>query len=514
MLLIGISDWKDQNHSIIFLNNSPANRNDLLWWLEEYKRYFTMAETQEVMNDIPRIEKRIDNSVARVGGSEEGALWVKETLDPFNDLPRRHVGFPDLIVGNTIVQAVRQSVSYEIGATASDVHIFMDCIDTNTAYYENPKYIETYARPNNYIVDAVSGVGTRPVGGLTIRKGPVGSTLGINTTQSCYGIPRNFLLSGPVRVLAKAFEITNTTPSLTAGGALAVYRNATTVPYKDEQTCVLRNATNPTTNSAAYNMKRLGPVPMNLKEVMIIPGAQQWSAKEGCYCVGIMSNQTNDPQEEESCVISRKDSQTATDKEWINSFVQGTIPSIKDVDPATGTSNSAQNHLFSPFFEFGAYLTGLPANSTLTIDYMWLIERFPEPSSELVTLANPSPFYDPIALELYSKSAQHLPHGVKKGANADGDWIKNIADVLSNFGVPGMPLVKGAVDLWNGFKSKDDPARKVGRIKNGRVMSPSFTNNSLPKRPHRIGPQLPENVRQQRQIPKKKKNRKKNKKKS
>lgn len=133
--------------------------------------------------------------------------------------------------------------------------------------------------------------------------------------------------------------------------------------------------------------------------------------------------------------------------------------------------------MFSPFFEFGAYLSGLPPGTTLTIDYVWIIERFPTPSSELVTLANPSPYYDPIALELYSKSAQHLPHGVKKGANADGDWIKNIADVLSNFGVPGMPLVKGAVDLWNGFNSKNDPARNVGRVN-----SASFSTNSQPKR--------------------------------
>lgn len=434
-------------------------------------------EDNTKMNDIPKIEKRIDNSIAKVGGSEEGALWVKETLDPFNDEPRRHVGFPDLIVGNSVVQVVRQSVTYVVGATPQDVHIFMDSMDTNTAIYENTIYRETYTRPNNYVVDAVQGIGTRPVGGLTIRSGIVGQPLGINTGQSSHGIPRKFLDKGPTRVLAKAFEITNTTPPLTAGGSLTVYRNATTVPYKDDQCCVLRNAATPTTNQSAYNMKELGNVPISLEEVMLIPGAQSWKATEGCYCVGIMSNQTNDPMEEDYAVVRRSDASTTTDKTWLNTFAQGTIPSVKDLDSG-GNTNSPQYQLFSPFFQFGAYLTGLPAGTSLKIDYVWIIERFPDPTNELVTLTNPSPYYDPIAMELYSKSAQHLPHGVKKGANADGDWIKNIADVLSTFGVPGMPLVKGAVDLWNGFNSKNDPARNVGRM----TVSPSFANNSPPKR--------------------------------
>lgn len=434
----------------------------------------------EVMNDIPKIEKRIDTNIAKVGGSEEGSLWVKESLDPFNDCPRKHVGFPDLIVGNTIVQAIRQSVTFVTGGTTTDVHIFMDCLDTNTAMYENTNYTESTTRPNTWLVDAVSGIGTRPVGGLTIRSGAVGATLGMNTTLHSYGLPRQYLNNGSARVLAKAFEITNTTPKLTAGGAICVYRNASSVPYEDCQCGTLMNSATPA-NNLTYNMRSLGSVPESLKECIIIPGSQQWSAIEGCYCVGIMSNQTNNPQEEDFTLLVRKDSTTTAGKTWLNTFSQGTFPSIKDL----GTNNNAEWHLFSPFFQFGAYLSGLPANTSLTIDYVWIIERFPDPSSELVTLANPSPYYDPIALELYSKSAQHLPHGVKKGANADGDWIKNIADVLSNFGVPGMPLVKGAVDLWNGFNSKKDPARKVGRI-NGIVGSPNYSPNAQPKRPQKV----------------------------
>lgn len=437
-----------------------------------------MAETTTIQNDIPKIEKKIDNLVGKVGGSEDGSLWVKESLDPFNDCPRKMVGFPDLITGNSIVQVVRNSFAFKTSSsTAEDVHVFMDCMDTNTVIYENSHYTNVTTRPNMFVVDAANGVGTRPVGGLTIRKGIVGQDLGINSTVEAKGIPRKFLADGPCRVLSKGFEITNTTPKLTAGGSLCVYRNASQVPYDDRQACTLMNSANPTTLNSSNNLRVLGAIPMNLAECIQIPGAQQWSALEGCYQVGVMSHQTNDPQEEDYTVVSRRDSQTTAGKTWLNTFNNGPIPSMQD----TAASQGAEPHMFSPFFEFGAYLSGLPPGTTLTIDYVWIIERFPTPSSELVTLANPSPYYDPIALELYSKSAQHLPHGVKKGANADGDWIKNIADVLSTFGVPGMPLVKGAVDLWNGFNPKKDPARNVGRVN-----SASFSPNSQPRRPRQM----------------------------
>lgn len=447
-------------------------------FLMEVGRNKKMAEAS-VSNDIPKIEKKIDTLVAKVGGSEEGSLWVKETMDPFNDEPRRHVGFPDLIIGNSIVQCVKQSIQYQIGATAQDVHIFMDTLDTSTLVYENTNFAEaSLGRPNCYVVDAVGGVAARSVGGLCIRTANVGTPLTLATqVNPSNGIPRNYLNNGPVRVLSKGFEVHNTTPMLQVGGSVCVYRDTGAVPYESQTTCTLMNNTTNTTNSA-YEHRTLSRIPESLQECIIIPGAQQWEAKDGCYNVCVMSAQTNEPREEQYCVVKRTDSSSAVGKSYINSFIQGTFPTIKD----TGVSSAAQPHLFSPFFLSGAYFTGLPANSTLTIDYIWIIERFPTPDSELVTLASPSPAYDPVALELYSKSAAKLPHGMKVKNNADGDWIKNIADVLSNFGVPGMPLVKGAVDLWNGFNSKDDPASKVGRITN----APQFSNFSRPKKPQRI----------------------------
>lgn len=432
--------------------------------------------SEAVANNIPLIEKKIDTMVAKVGGSEEGALWVKEALDPFNDEPRRVVGFPDLITGGSITQAIKKSFQIQVGATAEDVHIFFDNLDTQTVLYENTKYAVPTTRYNTYLADAVGGIGAIGRGGVVVRRGAVGTNLYMQSgSASTTYLDQKYTTDGPVRVLSKAFEVHNTTPQLSVGGAVAVYRNASSSAYNDQNVANLLLPATPT-NGLSYQARRLVVPPSNLSEVMIIPGAQQWNAKEGCYVVCTMCSQTNNPQEEMRCVNIALDPGTTGSKEWVNTFAEAGSVLPKPTD--TGDA------LYSPFFMSGAYFSGLPAGSTLTVNVIWIIERFVDYDSELVTLSQPSPYYDPVAMELYSKSAGKLPAGVKVGWNADGDWIKNIADVLSTFGVPGMPLVKGAVDLWNGFKPKDDPASKVGRITN----SPQFANNSRPKKPRRPAP--------------------------
>jgi len=120
--------------------------------------------------------------------------------------------------------------------------------------------------------------------------------------------------------------------------------------------------------------------------------------------------------------------------------------------PTISTGVSANGAMmFSPFYMCGAYFTGIPDKSTLDIRGFYYLERFPAAElTDLVILANPSPGYDPLALELMTRTALKMPCGTPVKNNAIGDWIKTIADVAGVFGVPGMPIVKGAVDLVNG----------------------------------------------------------------
>jgi hypothetical protein len=99
----------------------------------------------------------------------------------------------------------------------------------------------------------------------------------------------------------------------------------------------------------------------------------------------------------------------------------------------------------TPFHTSGAYFTGLNPNSTLTINAKWILESAPtQESKQLVVLAQPSPAYDPVALEIYKEAARMLPPGVPVGDNKSGDFWDSVlvflGDAAGALGsvIPGM----------------------------------------------------------------------------
>jgi len=436
-------------------------------------------------NSIAKAEKKIEILSEKVGASEEGTLWIKESMDPFSDLPRRPVGFPDLITGNSVVQVIKKSKTFTVGASPQDMHIFMDSMDTIDLLNDNPFYNTVNPNANGGALNVTAVSGLTPAvrrGGLIVRQGAVGAPLTGKPADGGIALDQKFLEGGSTRVIAKGFEIHNTTNKLNVGGSVTVYRDSATIPYAASE-AITNFASGSDTISATYQARLLTRAVETLAEATLIPGSQAWEAKDGAYCVCTMAAQTNNPSDEHYGEIMDYDSASPAATIRTNSLsgAVGKAPVLTGVP-----------HLFSPFFVSGAFFTGLPAGTELTVNVIWILERFVDASNvDLVVLAQPSPGYDPSAMELYSKASQHLPHGVKVNENADGDWIKNIADVLATFGVPGMPLVKGGVDLYNAFnngsmrenKSKDEVSRvqaleaKMNRMQGAVVGSPSRSAN-------------------------------------
>lgn len=399
--------------------------------------------------DISKAEKKIKLLTERVGCSEEGRLWLEQALDPFTDTPKRPVGFPDLITGRSIVQVVKQSLAFD-AASGGDVHVFLDNVDSRHYMYKNNNFIESgITRPNMWNASATGGIASYVRGGCVVRYSTTtGVKTDITTTVTCTPLPSTYTKSSRIRVIAKGFEIHNVTPLLSVGGALTVYRDSTTGGFNPDSCGTVVNESTPQ-SSLSLPVYPLAKVPETLAEVMLIPGAKQWDAKEGCYCVATMNSQTNIPGDTTPCILTATDSSNGTNDTYLN-VAKGTVFPL--VQEASMTR--------SPFFVSGAYLSGLPVGTQLVINTVYIIERFVDQSNQdLVVLSSPSPFYDVVALELYAKSAHILRAGVPVSENDAGDWIKDIADVLGDFGVPGMPLVKGGVDLYNkiaGVDSKHD----------------------------------------------------------
>ena len=425
--------------------------------------------------DISRAEKKIKLLTERVGCSEEGRLWLEQALDPFTDTPKRPVGFPDLITGKSIVQVIKQSSNFTVGYDG-DVHVFMDNVDSRHTMYKNDLFTENgTVRSNMWKATATGGVSAYERGGVVVRYATGTSTpLTITTTQNSAGVsvPSSYLNSGRTRVIAKGFEIHNVTPPLTVGGAVTVYRDSTTGGYMPNSAGAACNETTPQ-NTYSLPVYPLAKVPETLAEVMFIPGANHCEAKEGCYCVATMNAQTNTPGDETPCYLVDSDSSNTASQEYVNMHKDTLTPRLSNMEVVDGVTQP-RRVLRSPFFVSGAYFTGLPTGTKLLINAVYIIERFVDQSNnDLVVLASPSPFFDVVAMELYAKSAHFLRAGVPVADNDAGEWIKDIASVLGDFGVPGMPLVKGGVDLYNKIagvdskhdKKKNDHEKEIRELK-------------------------------------------------
>lgn len=417
------------------------------------------------MSEATVAESEITAMARAVGCSLDGVNFIKQALDPFSDDLRDPVGMPDMEIGNSVCQHIKRTYTYTVGAAAEDVHIFMDNLDTEVRLSENTKYVDGITISGNYVADSPGLTFTRR-GGIRIRKGASGVSLSQDDDFNHGGtlaLPSTFTAGGSTRVVAKAFEVHNVSNKLVVGGAVTVYRATGDIPYNKDTVGVLRNSATPTTIDNSCIAKVVSVAPTTEADAVAYPGSQTWDAEDGCYVVGMPAAQTNevsDSANDDACLVIGSTSVANPTKSWINTVAVNVVPRVLVGEPK----------VWSPFFLCGAYFTGLPAGSQLKISVIYYVERFITSTTatlDLVTMGKPSPYFDPAALELYAKTAQRAPVGTKVKNNADGDWIKNIADLLGTFGVPGMPFVKGAVDLWNALPSGDTGSMSKSSITEG-----------------------------------------------
>jgi len=112
----------------------------------------------------------------------------------------------------------------------------------------------------------------------------------------------------------------------------------------------------------------------------------------------------------------------------------------------------------SPFFA-GAYFQGLSNSTTLQINAIYIVERFPTyQDTDLVVLAKPSCRADCAALELYSEVIRQMPVGVPQKMNGLGEWFSDAVSAASDFISPVLsaiphPMAQGASAALRGGSS-------------------------------------------------------------
>lgn len=419
----------------------------------------------------------MDRVAARTGLTPEARNALLQLVNPFADFDIPRTGYFDTNESSSVVQCVKYSATYAapVGTVAGsnwDCHIATlplisgNIPGTGMSPASNTSGYTFYSNPvSNYTV-----------GGVTVMAGPPGFTLTVqnivnNSLASTYcdgtslspqlsqytSPPGALYLDGQCRVIGMGFEVHNTTSALNVQGAVAVYRQPQPIwlDRSDTKICFASGGTVSAPTVAAFqgsgSLQGLYDVPAGLASVMLLNGARQWEAKDGCMVIPTL-NDMNIPVQSASTVVPFIRGPAAA----INIGGISVVPTIKSgylgatsvgignnqsLSVGTATLSSAQlpyTH-YGNFNTGGAYFTGLSYSTTLTVNAIYYIERFPVPSdTNLVVLANPSPPYSSAAMDLYPEMLRFLPPGCKVGDNADGDWFFEAIKTVSDFLMPAL----------------------------------------------------------------------------
>jgi len=359
--------------------------------------------------------------------SREGKNWLIQATDPFHDTDIEYTGFPDMTIGSSVVQCVKvqTTLSKPSGITGN-----WDCHICNLPWFQkftSAKYNQTY---NQLRLDTKEAL-VNEAGGLAFMSVPSGATTYL--TSSALGAEVTFLdinqayFVGPARVVSAGFEVHNTTAELYRQGSVTVYKQPH--PAAGDYTVICNTAAAPTTILNALLLKSKAAPPENVAQAMALCGSRTWAALEGAYVVCTLNT--------DEVPIQYRTPSYPILEHW--SEGSGIVCGY------TGTAADALTDNVCNYNEFdmsGAYFTGLSPETSLTVTFNVYIERFPTADqTDLAVLAEASPSYDPLALELYTRMLHEMPVGVMVKENSIGEWFADVVAKVAPFLHTGLSAI-------------------------------------------------------------------------
>lgn len=402
----------------------------------------------------------LDKMVANNGLSQDGANFIRKSLDPFHDFEVPLSGYPDADTSKVVIQEVTKTI---VRSKPSSISGNWDCHIASL-----PELLWSDTSGADLFVTSLSDTGINSNVGLAqpavLQIGPVvisavpsgastfpDTAAPVDPLQEITAFNFNEYFDGQKRLIGMAFEVHNTTSELHRQGSVVTYRMPNVADVMQGVYTV--DAMSPYETDCLEYDSRLPP--NSLSKAMLYAGARQWKAADGCYSVSVFDADRN------KLTGSIHSSRT---------FTQGDLPTIAGSFRAAITKFRIDPTVksFKPtaFHTNGAYFFGLSAETTLAITVKLIFESCPtQENAQLVVLAQPSPDYDPIAIEIYKKVSAKLPSAVPVGMNASGDFwdtVLNIigkaapilASVIPGIGALAAPFGAMAGTVISGFQAK------------------------------------------------------------
>jgi hypothetical protein len=421
--------------------------------------------------DVARSERVLEKIGAKLGLTPEGKQWLIAAVDPFHDTPVDCRGYPDTNEAASVVQVVKMSAQISQPGVAAgtnwDLHI-------HSFPWEQPLVGTAGNYVNSNTSDQRGGNGpflfgssiTTPtvagftpiagIGGICYDSAAAGAALFNCSSQSVqfpFRTTLNPYMTGEYRIIAKGFEVINTTSDLNVQGLVTVYRQpCEPIDAAQSTTCIA--ALSNTYGLNFPSVIQTAMPPLTTTETLLLDGSKQWKAKEGCYVVPTLSSPelpTGQIQVTPNLLVSPNDTNRGTPPNngvaWIMGRTAGNgIPTAFDFTPTGSTVSLGPLSFgasdFQNFNHAGAYFTGLSYESTLQLNVIYYIERFPsQQDSDLVVLARHSCRQDCVALDLYSEIVREMPVGVPQRMNGFGEWFADAVSSAADFISPVLSAI-------------------------------------------------------------------------
>jgi len=440
-----------------------------------------------------RAQNIFNKAVREYGITEGGRNWLIQAIDPYHDEVIPQTGFPDNNISGSIVQQVKQSFTIQAPAGASgnwDCNVFNLPHQVETFYsgYGSlgvPPYdpihasIELYdhsAVANGVVAGGVCAVYGDPSGASATAGGfNLSAYAGRVVSDTSIGFQSSDLNAfsywgGNARVVAMGFEVINTTAELYKQGMVTYYRQ----PVARDCLTAIQFQNPAQTQFRTISTHLLYDAPNSESLALKLKGSTQTEAKEGGYCVCTMNGIDNPPGPTLPNSYFFTGSQYST-----TSTIGGT---------AAGKWTSTDGFTFSPcdgprYNMSGMFFKGLSQQTTLTVNVIWYIERFPSTAEQtLVVLAKPSVGYDAVALEMYARCLAMMPSGVPQKENGLGDWFRDVVAAIPKVARTIAPAL-GMLPL-PGAQIASGIAQAVGRIGEapGQTYSPNGAHKQKKKK--------------------------------
>lgn len=385
--------------------------------------------------------------------SDQGKAFLIATLDPFHDSQIENLaGYPDIETSPSLVRMIKQSmtITKPAGMPAGN----WDCQVVSWPWMKQMGFSECEFRSNNRLYGTFSPV--QPLGGLQAFAVPSGTDFDFNdaaVVQAGSLALQDEILQGSNRLIGAGYEIHDTTAELYKQGAVCNYLMHN-VP-KDASLFMVQGTTNapPAANylSNVFAGTSFRNIPKNTAQALLIPGSNEWAAKDGVYAVCRFAGVENPPYTVDYNLPVLFEIDDIPSTEGGAPLHYPDHPNTSQIIfPATALDINAGNSpawKSFPIHTSGSIFTGLNENAALRINFNCIIENFPGPrDTKDLSIARPSASFDPRTLEIYSHTLCHAPVAVPVNENPLGEWFMDVVGKVANFlkPMPGLPGLIGS----------------------------------------------------------------------